>query len=180
MSFSFVRLGYPVFIKNCAPGSPSNDDRQLGRLTASPFLSLLRLISFFHSRSLLFSSAFSHRQRFRNGKRLVNPDLAGKSRWFESASYGALRVTLVSNIEHILALPQDVFRLAIVNRGWRQQAYAGMTVLVVVPPKKTLTESTTVLDAPKAVRNSGHTSWFGIGSRKRDCRPRRAVDYEFW
>src|SRR5205807_1790722 len=84
--------------------------------------------------------------------RLVDPDLAGKSRWCGSASYEALRVKLVSNIEHILALPQDVFRLAIVNRGWRQQAYAGMTVLVVVPPKKTLRESTTVLDAPKAVR----------------------------
>jgi hypothetical protein len=84
--------------------------------------------------------------------RLVDPDLAGKSRWCGSASYEALRVTLVSNIEHILALPQDVFRLAIVNRRRRQQADAGMTVLIVVPPKKTLTESTTVLDAPKAVR----------------------------
>src|SRR6202011_447180 len=77
---------------------------------------------------------------------------AGKRRWFGSASYEALRVTLVSNIEYILALPQCVFRLAIVNRRWRQQAYAGVTVLLVVPPKKTLTESTTVLDAPKAVR----------------------------
>src|SRR5207248_4670182 len=89
-------------------------------------------------------------QRFQSGP--VNPNFAGKSRWFGSASYEALRVKLVSNIEHILALPQDVFRLAIVNRGWRQQAYARMTVLVVVPPKKTLTESTTVLDTPKAVR----------------------------
>jgi hypothetical protein len=53
---------------------------------------------------------------------------------------------------YILALPQCVFHLAIVNRRWRQQAYAGVTVLVVVPPKKSLTESTTVLDAPKAVR----------------------------
>ena len=33
-----------------------------------------------------------------------------------------------------------------------QQAYAGVTVLLVVPPKKALTESTTVLDASKAVR----------------------------
>jgi hypothetical protein len=53
---------------------------------------------------------------------------------------------------YILALPQCVFHLAIVNRRWRQQAYAGVTVLVVVTPKKSLTESTTVLDAPKAVR----------------------------
>jgi hypothetical protein len=35
-------------------------------------------------------------------------------------------VKLISNIEHILALPQDVFRLAIVNRGWRQQAYPAL------------------------------------------------------
>ena len=61
-------------------------------------------------------------------------------------------MTLVSNVEHILALPQKVFRLTIVNRRWRQQTYTGMTVLLVIPLKKTLTESTTVLDAPKAVR----------------------------
>ena len=84
--------------------------------------------------------------------RLVDPDFAGKSRWRRSASHEALRVKLVSNIEHILALPQDVFRLAIVDHGWRQQAYARVTVLSVVPPKETLTESATVLDAPKAVR----------------------------
>ena len=35
-------------------------------------------------------------------------------------------VTLVSNVEHILALPQKVFRLTIVNRRWRQQTYAGV------------------------------------------------------
>src|ERR1700722_19655007 len=40
-----------------------------------------------------------------SGSRLVNPDFAGRSRWFGSASYEALRVTLVSNIEYILALP---------------------------------------------------------------------------
>src|SRR5207248_935603 len=98
---------------------------------------------------------------------------------FGSASNEALRVKLVSNIEHILALPQDVFRLAIVNRGWRQQGYAGMTVLVVVPPKKTLRESTTVLDAPKAVRELRHTLGFGIGFRKRDYRPTRVAGYAF-
>ena len=136
----------------------------------------LRRISLFQSRSLLasdrlqgtlgllllrcnvfaaVSSWLSHRERLRSGDRFVNPYLAGKNRWCGSASYEALRVTLKSNIEHILALPQDVFRLTIVNRRRRQQADAGMTVLVVVPRKKTLTESTTVLDAPQAVRNSG-------------------------
>jgi len=37
-------------------------------------------------------------------------------------------VTLVSSIEHILALPQEVFGLTIVNRRWHQQAYAGVTM----------------------------------------------------
>ena len=61
-------------------------------------------------------------------------------------------MTLVGNSEHFLALPQDVFGLTIVNHRWRQQAHAGVTVLFVVPTEKSLTESTTVLDAPKAVR----------------------------
>src|SRR5260370_10973059 len=39
-------------MRNCAPGAASNDDRQLGRPIASPFLSLLRCISLFQSRSL--------------------------------------------------------------------------------------------------------------------------------
>jgi hypothetical protein len=51
-------------------------------------------------------------------------------------------VKSISNIEHFLALPQDIFRLAIVNRGWRQQAYPRVMMLSVVPPKKTLREST--------------------------------------
>src|SRR2546430_13634680 len=101
---------------------------------------------------LLLHASPSGAQRFRSGNRLVNPDFAGKGRWFGSASYEALRVTLVGNIEHLLALPQEVFRLTIVNHRWRQQAYPRVTVLPVVPPKKTLTESTTVLNAPKAVR----------------------------
>src|SRR5438445_8440354 len=124
----------------------------------------------------VFSSAFSHGQRLRSGNRLVDPDLTGKSRWFGSASYEALRVTLVSNIEHILALLQEAFRLTIVNRRWRQQAYAGVTVLLVIPSEKTLTESTTVLDAPKAVRELRpifHGSELTLGVRivVRDVRP---------
>jgi len=45
------------------------------------------------------SSASSHRQRFRNGNRLVNPDFVGKDRWLGSSSDEALRMKLVSNIE---------------------------------------------------------------------------------
>ena len=108
--------------------------------------------------------------------RLIDPDFAGELVWFRGASHEALRVKLVSNIEHILALPQDVFRLAIVNRGWRQQADARMTVLVVVPREKTLTESTTVLDTPKAVRElrpifQGSKLALGKGIVVRDVRP---------
>jgi len=50
--FSFC--AYPSFPqRNFALGSPSNDDRQLGRPTASPLLSLLKRILLFQSRSLL-------------------------------------------------------------------------------------------------------------------------------
>jgi hypothetical protein len=53
----------------------------------------------------------------------------GKLGWLGSASYEALRVALLNNIENILALPPDVLSLTIVNRRWRQQAYPGVTVL---------------------------------------------------
>src|SRR5258708_5937729 len=122
------------------------------------------------------SCAVSNRQRLRSGNRLVNPDLAGKSRWLGSTSYEALRVKLVGRIEYILAAPQNVFRLSIVNRGWRQQAYAGVTVFFVIPTKKTLTERTTVLDAPKTVRELRpilHRSELALGEGivVRDVRP---------
>jgi len=84
--------------------------------------------------------------------RLIDPDFAGENRWFGGASYEALRVALVSNIEYVLALPQSVFRLPIVNRGWRQQADTGVTLFLIVRVKKPLTESAAVLDAAKAVR----------------------------
>src|SRR2546430_8158627 len=64
--------------------------------------------------------------RFQSGA--VNPNFAGKSRWFGSASYEALRMKLVGNIEHLLALPQDAFRLAIVNHRRRKQAQAGVAM----------------------------------------------------
>ncbi len=89
-------------------------------------------------------------QRFQSGP--VNPNFAGKSRWFGSASYEALRMKLVGNIEHFLALPQNVFRLAIVHHRRRKQAQAGVAMFLVVPTKKSLTESTAVLNAPKTVR----------------------------
>ena len=68
------------------------------------------------------------------------------------------------------------FRLPIVNRRWRQQTYAGVTVLLVIPLKKTLTESTTVLDTPKAVRElrsifQGSELAFGKGIVVRHVRP---------
>ena len=37
--------------------------------------------------------------------RLIDPDFGGDLGWFRGASHEALRVTLVSNIEHILPLP---------------------------------------------------------------------------
>src|SRR5947207_12993126 len=48
----FHLLGFPQ--RNFAPGSPRNNDRQLGRPTASSFLSLLKRISLFQNGSLWF------------------------------------------------------------------------------------------------------------------------------
>src|SRR5438309_12103749 len=141
------------FLAQCPPNPqvyPSHKTTRLGRrscvlpqpaqataISGSPFLFLLTV------EILICDSSheFSNRSTFFLRNLLQRRFLVSKN-----------RCSFVSSFLYILALPLDVFRLAIVNRGWRQQAYAGMTVLVVVPPKKTLRESTTVLDAPKAVR----------------------------
>jgi hypothetical protein len=79
-------------------------------------------------------------------------------------SYEALRVTLVSNVEHILALPQKVFRLTMVNRRWRQQTYAGVTVLLVIPLKKNSDRKHDCLGYTQNGPGSpADISWFGIG-----------------
>ena len=135
----FMCWGFPQ--KNFAPGSPESDDLQLGRPTVSQYPCFYAFRIFRVDRC---------GQRFQSGP--VNPDRAGKSRRFGSASYEALRVTLVSNIEHILALPQNVFRLAIVHHRRREQAQAGMAMFSVIPAKKSLTESTAILNAPETVR----------------------------
>ncbi len=83
---------------NFAPGSPRNDDRQLGRPTTSPVLSLLmripfpkvdrcrhliaskEIFPFSHLRCTAFpavSSASSYRQRFRSESQLVDQDSQG-------------------------------------------------------------------------------------------------------
>src|SRR5215472_8766803 len=59
---------------------------------------------------------------------------------------------LISNIEHCLPLLQDAFCLSVVHRRRREQAQAGMPVLLVIPTKKSLTESTTVFEASETVR----------------------------
>src|SRR6516225_7970405 len=59
---------------------------------------------------------------------------------------------LISNIEHRLPLPQDAFRFTVVHHRRREQAQTGMTMLLVVPTKKSLTESTAVLQTSETVR----------------------------
>jgi hypothetical protein len=168
--------GFPQ--RNFAPGSPSNDDRQLGRPPASPLLSLLKRISLFQSRSLLFHMPSTH--RFRSGNRLVNPDLAGKSRWFGSASYESA--------------PGDVGKQHRAHPG----VAAGSSPLGHSEPLLASTSLRRSDGAPRCTteKNSdkkhdclgctqsgpgtpADTSWFGIGSRSKDYRPRRAADYAF-
>jgi len=164
---SFSCVGF--FRRNFAPGSPRNDDRHLGRpTTASPLF------------VAAVSSASSHRQQFRSGNRLVNPDFAGKSRWFWSASYETLRVTLVSNIEHILAFAAVSFPLghsepSLASTSLRRSDGARRCTTEKIPDRKH--------DCPGCTQSGPGTpadiSWFGIGSRKRDCRPTREADYAF-
>ena len=52
--------------------------------------------------------------------RLVDPDFTGKLGWFGSASYEALRMKLISNIEHSLTLLQHAFCLAVVHHRRRE------------------------------------------------------------
>src|ERR1700746_1811300 len=59
---------------------------------------------------------------------------------------------LVGNIEQFLSFPQNVCRVAIVHHRRRKQAQAGMAMLLVVPAKKSLTESSAILNAPETVR----------------------------
>src|SRR5271169_7151245 len=167
-------LGFPQ--RNFAPGSPSNA-RSPARLTHSiPAFVPLQAHFAFPKEIAVGSSACSHRQRFRNGNRLVDPDFVGKDRWFRSASDEALRVTLVSNIEHFLALPQNVFCLAIVHHRRREQAQAGVAMFLVVPAKKSLTESSAILNAPETVRElrpilQGAELAFRVRIIVRDVRP---------
>ncbi len=83
---------------------------------------------------------------------------------------------LVSNIEHFLALPQNVFRLAIVDHRRREQAQAGMAMFSVIPTKKSLTESSAILNAPETVRElrpifQGSELALGVRIVVRDVRP---------
>src|SRR6266550_6304369 len=54
----FVPIAASFPQRNFAPGSPRNDDRQLGRPATSPVLSLLMRISLSQSRSLPTSECF--------------------------------------------------------------------------------------------------------------------------
>ena len=84
--------------------------------------------------------------------RLVDPDGVGKSRGLGNASYEALRVKLIRDVEHSLALAHDACCLTAVHRGRREQAQTRVTMLFIVPTEKSLTESATILNAPEAVR----------------------------
>ena len=53
----------------------------------------------------------------------------------DATSYEALRMKLMSNIEHDLMLLQDAFSL-VVHHPWLQQAQAEMEMLFIVPTKK--------------------------------------------
>ena len=67
----------------------------------------------------------------------------------------SLRVGQVGRVENGLALFDDPGRLAVVHHGRRQQAEAGMTMLLVVPREELLTEGATVLNRAEALGKLG-------------------------
>ena len=70
---------------------------------------------------------------------------------FWSLAHKALRVKLISDIEHVLTLLQDGVGLLVVHHGRREQRQARVVMFFVVPTKKSLRESATVLNAAEAV-----------------------------
>jgi hypothetical protein len=63
--------------------------------------------------------------------------------WFANETLGVSRV---GGIENHLTMRQDLRSLAAVDHGRRHQTKSGMMVLMVVPLKKALAESTSILD----------------------------------
>ena len=64
----------------------------------------------------------------------------------------AFWMVLVSDIEDGLALGDELGRLAVVNRGGREQLEPGVVMLVVIPGKELLTETTCILDGAESIR----------------------------
>ena len=62
---------------------------------------------------------------------------------------------LIGNIEHVLTLLQDGAGLLVVHHGRREQRQARVVMFFVVPTKKSLRESATVLNAAEAVGKLG-------------------------
>jgi Enoyl-(Acyl carrier protein) reductase len=86
---------------------------------------------------------------------LFDPDLRRNRSLFWSLAHEALRVKLIGDIEHLLTLLQDGAGLLVVHHGRREQCQARVVMFFVVPTKKSLRESATVLNAAEAVGKLG-------------------------
>ena len=81
----------------------------------------------------------------------VDPDLLGKWERCRLAVDEAFGVSRVSRVEYQLTLVADEFGLAVMHHGWRQQADAGVTVIVVVPGKECRAEGAAVGQGTEAI-----------------------------
>jgi hypothetical protein len=82
----------------------------------------------------------------------------------------AVRVRLVSRVEHHLAASQDGLALAEMDHGPGQQADAGVAMLLVVPVKELLTEGAAVLECRRSDPGTPDgTSGCGTGLHKAGC-----------
>ena len=76
---------------------------------------------------------------------------------------------LVGGVEHHLAVGQDSLGLTEMNHGRRQQADAGVAMLLVVPLEELLTEGAAVLDRAKSINSTAYTHCAGPQNCPRVC-----------
>jgi hypothetical protein len=80
-------------------------------------------------------------------ERFVDPDLGWDRKWFRRLAHEPFGVDAKGGIENNLALFEDERGLVVVDHGGCKQAQPGVAVFLVVPAKKFLRKSPTVLDA---------------------------------
>ena len=67
----------------------------------------------------------------------------------------SFRVSLVGSIENGLSVPEEFFRVAVVNGRGSHQLEAGVVMLVVVPREELLAEAAGLFEGTETIRKAG-------------------------